>query len=73
MPEFRLLPPYPLRLLRRQRHLRRHLDAHALVVVEHLLRGHTAGFEHDFRHLRNFAGSSLLKAVGGKHGLEFFE
>ena len=69
----RLLPPHPLRLLRHQRHLRRHLDVHALVVVEHLLRGHAAGLEHDLRHPRHFTWRSLLKAVGCNHGLQFFE
>lgn len=45
------LPPDALRLFGSQGHLRGDLDAHALVVVEHLFGGHPPGFEHDFRHL----------------------
>jgi hypothetical protein len=69
----RLLPPNPLRLLWYQRHLRRDLDAHALVVVEHLGGGDAASFEDDLGHLRHFRLRGFLEAGGIEHGWELVD
>lgn len=69
----RLLPTSPLRLFRGQRHLRRHFDAHTLVVVEHLLGDDATGFLADAHHFRHVTRRSFLESVGGKHGLELIE
>ncbi|MFM2178148.1 MAG: hypothetical protein RL015_2246, partial [Verrucomicrobiota bacterium] len=55
-----------------QRHLRRHFDAHALVVVEHLGGGGLAGLQTDAHHVTHGSYWSFLNDGRMKHGENLF-